>query len=300
MLHMDTPDLTPILEDLAAGRIDSAEAAKRIEALKAATEPAPEPTPAEPTNAELGSDAPTQQEYSPYAREVFNQPPDNEAPKRSKTMGNMGVERLSVRAVGRKVRIIADPSVATASAEGPHVLRRNGAVLEVSSDGEPGPSFAGFSIFRPPLNLEEWRSLGLGKELFLRVNPRIAVDIEVTGGVVSCTDVKYLGKVRLTAGSAEITGFKEADDVLIQAGSASLKGRITSGRSRIRCESGQVSVELEEDSSVVVHAEAQLGKVSWTPNQPEVDEVVLGSGNGRLDVGVVMGWAQLRLNEDLR
>jgi hypothetical protein len=140
----------------------------------------------------------------------------------------------------------------------------------------------------------------LGKELFLRVNPRVTVDIEVTGGVLSCTDMKYLGKVRLTAGSAEITGFKEADDVLIQAGSANLKGRITSGRSRVRCESGQVTVELEEDSNVAIRAEAQLGKVSWSPNQTEADEVVLGSGAGRLDVGVVMGWAQVKTNEELR
>jgi hypothetical protein len=299
---MSSPDLTPILEDLAAGRIDAAEAAKRIETLKAeagAAEGSAADVTTEPSNEELGPEAPLGQEYSPYAREVFNQPPPQQAPK-SRPGSSAGVDRVSVRAVGRKVRLIGDPSVATAAAEGPHVLRRNGAVLEVSSDGEPGPSFDGFSIFRPPLNLDEWRSLGLGKELFLRVNPRLSVDIEVTGGVLSCTDVRYLGKVRLTAGSAEITGFKEADDVLIQAGSATLKGRVTSGRSRVRCESGQVTVELEDDSNVAVRAESQLGKVTWSPNQGQVDEVVLGNGSGRLDVGVVMGWAQIKLNEDLR
>ncbi|MDR1432177.1 MAG: hypothetical protein LBI99_08660 [Propionibacteriaceae bacterium] len=294
---MSSPDLTPILEDLSAGRIDAAEAAKRIEALKVASGD-PDATP-EPSNEELGPDAPFGQEYSPYAREVFNQPPPKQAPRQRQGNGS-GVDRVSVRAVGRKVRIIGDPSVATATAEGPHVLRRNASVLEVSSDGEPGPSFDGFSIFRPPLNLDEWRSLGLGKELFLRVNPRLLVDIEVTGGVLSCTDVRYLGKVRLTAGSAEITGFKEADDVLIQAGAATLKGRVTSGRSRVRCESGQVTVELEDDSNVAIRAESQLGKVTWSPSQGQIDEVVLGNGSGRLDVGVVMGWAQIKLNEELR
>ena len=41
---MTTPDMTNILEELAAGRIDAAEAARRIDALKAA-EPATSPEP---------------------------------------------------------------------------------------------------------------------------------------------------------------------------------------------------------------------------------------------------------------
>ena len=60
---MTTPDMTAILEELAAGRIDAAEAARRIDALKAsetAAESAPEPDsePAtEPTNEELAGQA---------------------------------------------------------------------------------------------------------------------------------------------------------------------------------------------------------------------------------------------------
>ena len=54
------PRMTAILEDLAAGRIDAAEAARRIDTLKAAEEaaaaPAPE-APHEPTNEELAAAA---------------------------------------------------------------------------------------------------------------------------------------------------------------------------------------------------------------------------------------------------
>ena len=39
-------------------------------------------------------------------------------------------------------------------------------MLEVSSDGELGASLDGFSILKAPRNLDEFRSLGLGKELF--------------------------------------------------------------------------------------------------------------------------------------
>ncbi|MDR1712197.1 MAG: hypothetical protein LBR58_10170 [Propionibacteriaceae bacterium] len=266
---MSTPDLTPILEELAAGRIDAAEAARRIDALKeAAPGPGPESQPQPQPLIDTGAETKT-----------------------------TGVERVSLKAVGRKVVITGDTSVATASVDGQHVLRRNGNVLEISSESEPGSD--GFSIFRPPLNLDEWRSLALGKELRVRMNPRVWLDVEVTGGVLTCADVKNLGKVRLTAGSAEITGFKEANDVLIQAGSANLRGRITNGQSRVRCETGQVTVALEEDSNVLIHAEAQLGAINWNPAQGEVDEVVLGNGTARLDIGVVMGWAQLKLEEKL-
>ena len=41
---MTAPDLTAILEELASGRIDAAEAARRIDALKARTAGPQEPT----------------------------------------------------------------------------------------------------------------------------------------------------------------------------------------------------------------------------------------------------------------
>lgn len=295
---MSTPDLTPILEDLAAGRIDAAEAARRIDALKARAAAEPEPRGAEPTNEELGDDNDAgRRQYSPHAREVFGQPDESAAGpegSRRRPSGTRGVDRISVRAVGRRVRIVGDASVATASAEGPHVLRRNGSVLEVSSDGEFGPNLGDFSILRPPRSFDDIRALGLGKELVLRVNPAISLDIEVTAGHLTCSDVPYLGKVRVTAGGAEVTGFSEANDVLVQAGSASLKGTVTSGRSRLRVESGQLTIELADASNVTVRGEAQLGKISWSgAHSGQADEVVLGNGSARMDVGVVMGWANV-------
>jgi hypothetical protein len=297
---MSTPDLNPILEDLAAGRIDASEAARRIDALKASA-PA-EPKPAEPTNEELRDERdeePGRRQFAPYAREVFGQPDDHDAPPasaRRRPTGSKGVDRISVRAVGRRVRIVGDASVATASAEGPHVLRRNGSVLEVTSDGEIGPNLDGFSILRPPRSLDDIRAMGLGKELYLRINPGIIVDVEVTAGHLTCTDLPYLGKVRVTAGGAELTGVAEVNDVLVQAGSATVAGTITTGRSRVRVESGQLTVDLTEESNVTIRGEAQLGKVSWSGGHSgPLDEVVLGNGSARLDVGVVMGWANIKV-----
>lgn len=357
---MSGPDLTPILEELAAGRIDAAEAARRIDEMKAAAAPADVPPDAadvadataasssdyggdapgvdEPSVDELSVDGPKttgQREDEPkaepkwqtYARETFSrvagyatgeQPkqdpkpqPKPAEPKRASADGDdvppadrhttntKGVDRVSVRAVGRRVRIASEPRVATASVDGAHVLRRTGSVLEISSDGELGASIDGFTLLRPPRSLDDVRNLGLGKELFIRVNPNLIVDVELTAGSLTTEDVRFLGKVRVTAGGAKLTGIEEAHDVLVQAGQATVKGRIATGRSRIRCESGSLAVNLDDDSNVTVRAEAQLGKVAWAGGHSGAgDEVVMGNGAARLDVGVVMGHATVRVGSE--
>ena len=331
------PDLTGILEELASGRIDAAEAARRIDTLKAAEaaqsphsaagesghDAGPEPSKAEPGNVEPESAEPSNEDlareaqdnrrsdedawasstdrpqHTSFTRESFRTEPTSREKSRQRPINTGGVERITVRAVGRRVRIIGETSVATLAADGPHVLRRNGAVLEVSSDGDVGSSVDGFSILRAPRSLDDFRSLGLGKELFLRVNPNITVDVEVTAGSLNTERVPHLGKIRVTAGGAKLLDVQELNDVLVQAGQATIKGAIKTGRSRIRAESGSLNIELADDSNVTVKSEAQLGKVSWTGGHNGLgDEVVMGNGSARLDVEVVMGYAQIRVGSD--
>jgi len=297
-----------ILEELAAGRIDAAEAARRIDALKA-SQSTSETAPPEPTNEQLAgseadADAWAAATDRPQASSGSPTPePETSAeePAEAKAVNVGGVERISVRAVGRRVRIIGETSVATLSADGPHVLRRNGSVLEVSSDGELGASLDGFSILRSaPRSLDDFRSLGLGKELFLRVNPNLIVDVEVTAGSLNTEGVSHLGKVRVTAGAAKLLDVAEINDALIQAGQATIKGAIKTGRNRVRAESGTLSISLADDSNVTVTGEAQLGKISWAGGHSGAgDEVVMGSGSARLDIEVVMGHAQVRVGSDL-
>lgn len=344
---MSSPDLTPILEELAAGTIDAAEAARRIDVLKAAhVESSPEPPsgqsaePGPDAAAESAEDHPAGPRWQTYARETFSRVagyaageqhrPDSGKPEHSEpdapradshrsepgssgpptdadgvpqsdrsTATTKGVERVSVRAVGRRVRIASEPRVATASVDGAHVLRRTGSVLEISSDGELGASIDGFTLLRPPRSLDDVRNLGLGKELFIRVNPNLVVDVELTAGSLTTENVRFLGKVRVTAGGAKLLGIEEAHDVLVQAGQATVKGRITTGRSRIRCESGSLAVQLDDESNVTVRAESQLGKVAWAGGHSGAgDEVVMGNGAARLDVGVVMGHATVRVGSE--
>ena len=323
--------MTSILEELAAGRIDAAEAARRIDQLKATPAAPAEPSAAAAAAAEATSAGPAgaatptptgedgwaaatdRPQHATYATERFDPPATAEpqpepAPEPSrgptgpagKPLNTGGVERISVRAVGRRVRIVGVGGVATLSADGPHVLRRNGSVLEVSSDGELGASMDGFSILRGvPRNLDDLRAIGLGKELLLKVNPAIVVDVEVTAGSLNTEGVPHLGEVRVTAGSAKLLGVSQVNDVLVQAGSATIKGAITTGRNRVRAESGSLAITLEDDSNVTVSTESQLGRVSWTGGHSGAgDEVVMGNGSAKLDVKVVMGHAQVRIGSE--
>lgn len=325
---MSTPSLTAILEDLAAGRITPDEAARRIDA---ADQTDPAATQADGNADREAPDAAEQSgrpQYATYARDdlrsahtasasdaTASDAADSSEPGQStdaSTTSNAttrssylppperaavnGVERVSIRAVGRRVRVVGDTRISTVSVDGPHILRRNGAVLEVASEGEAGPSLDGFSFIKPPRNLDDIRALGLGKELVIRMNPKLVVDIEVTAGSLHAENVPWLGKVRVTAGAAKVSGVAEVSDMLIQAGQGTVDGAIVTGRSRIRCESGSLVIKLADESNVSVSTESQLGRVAWTGGHSGAgDEVVMGNGTARLDVGVVMGHAQVRV-----
>lgn len=268
---MSEVDLGPILDDLAAGRIDAPEASRRIDELKAHASGVP-------------------------AGETSEEPKRARATKGGEPRAG-GLTKVAITSVGRRVRIEGDPSVATLAVEGQHVLRRNGTVMEVSGTGEFGPSFHGFSLIRPPRNLDDLRDIGLGKELLVRVNPRLLVDVEVTTGGLKTTGVSRLGRVRVTAGGCNIEGVDEVGDLLTQAGGVTVEGPISTGRSRLKVESGSLSVTLTKGANVTVRGEARLGRISWPDGNDNVDEVVVGNGSARLDVSVVMGMATIKVED---
>lgn len=287
----DTPNLSAILDDLAAGRINAAEAARRIDSQHSSgadADPAGSELPTEPVDVETtaqpiegANDFPT---YSP--------PTADGSRTRS---GTTKIDRVALRVIGRRVRIVAEPAVATVAVDGPHVLRRNGSVMEVSSDGEFSASIDGFQLLRTR-RLDDFRAFGIGKELFVRVNPRLIVDAEVTGGSLTAENIVRLGRVRITAGSAKLTGVGQIEDAIVQAGQLTISGAICTGRSRVRAESGTLNIKLDDDSDVTVHGESSMGKINWSGGHSGAgDEVVMGEGRAKLDVAVVMGFASIKV-----
>ncbi|TCC10260.1 hypothetical protein [Kribbella soli] len=204
-----------------------------------------------------------------------------------------GVQRVTVRAIGRRVRLIGEPAVNGVAVDGPHVIKRDGDTLAISSEGDMGVSIDGFSMLRNPTDLKAHVN-GLAKELSIRVNPNLQVEVEVTGGSVNAERLPGLTRVRVTAGTAKVADVDGPIDVLVQAGSASLDAQITKGRSRVRVESGTAQVVLRRGSDVHVHTESQLGRVTWSGAvSGQSKDVEIGRGRAALDVEVLVGTAQI-------
>jgi len=204
-----------------------------------------------------------------------------------------GVRRVTIRAIGRRVRLIGEPAVTGVAVDGPHVIKRDGDTLAINSEGDMGVSIDGFSMLRNPTDLKSHVN-GFAKELSIRVNPMLQVEVEVTGGSVTAERLPGLSRVRVTAGTAKVTDVDGPIDLLVQAGTASLDAQITKGRSRVRVESGSASVTLRRGSDVRVHTESQLGRVTWAGAvSGQSKDVEIGRGRAALDVEVLVGTAQI-------
>jgi hypothetical protein len=204
-----------------------------------------------------------------------------------------GVRRVTIRAIGRRVRLIGEPAVTGVAVDGPHVIKRDGDTLAINSEGDMGVSIDGLNLLRNPTDIKSHVN-GFAKELSIRVNPMLEVEIEVTGGSVTAERLPGLSRVRVTAGTAKVTDVDGPIDLLVQAGTATLDAQITKGRSRVRVESGSANVTLRRGSDVRVHTEAQLGRVSWTGAvSGQSKDVEIGRGRAALDVEVLVGSAQI-------
>ena len=255
-----------ILDDVAAGRVAPAEAAKLLDEARATST----------SSADSGA---TTGEPGPPAL------PD--------------VSRVSIRAVSRSVRLVADPTVTTVAIDGPHVVRRDGSTLIVTGEAGSLPNEEGFTFL---LSSGRWRDMFTRHPtMTVRVRPDLAVGVEITAGSLTSEGARALDHVRVTAGSAKITGVTEPVDVLVQAGSVDLSMVPKHGHSRVRCESGSLKLRLGPGSDVRVDTDIQLGKVTMIPPTlahgatKEPKNVMVGGGTATLDFEVVMGSAQIEV-----
>jgi len=262
-----TMDLRDLLTEVAEGRLDPAEASRRL------NQPPTEPT--APPGAHSTAAAP------PTAADT--------------------VRRVSVSATGRSVRLVADPTVATVSVEGQHALRQDGDTLHIG----PAPS-SGAGEYRQEGRggLSRWLSGASvwGSLLTVRVNPDLPVEAEVMAGSLRVNGLRAPLTANVTAGSLVGVDCTGPLTIAVRAGSARLDVR-PSGVSTVRIESGSVDLWVQPGSDVVVRARVDLGELKVTRSDgsqrrvaPDgVDEVTVGAGLARLDVDVTMGSAKVRL-----
>lgn len=346
-------DITAILDDLAAGRIDTAEAYRRIHAASAAEESG-DPTPHGDASSEddASTDAHGPGEHGAGAGptgtrddrasgdgrgprrgadrgflDQFSIPEEaraglrtawqvvsgmaesvgetvsatmSSAPRRARTESREDVvtvpsdiDRVRLRCAGRRVRVVGDRAVSGLEIEGRHSRRRLGRIVEVDVEGHIAPDLSVLKKFQVPTDLDGVKDLGLGKEVVVRVHPDLPVDVDLSGGALRISGVERLGQVRVTAGPVEIRGVHQIEDGLFQACNAIVSGPIDTGRSRLRVESGNLTVHLDEGANVAVRASARTGLVVW-PDGGQADEYVVGNGAAWLDLTCLVGRIAVR------
>ncbi|HEY4845605.1 MAG TPA: hypothetical protein VII89_07910 [Candidatus Dormibacteraeota bacterium] len=198
-----------------------------------------------------------------------------------------GIERVRIGRQFGSVDIVGDPTVRDAVAEGPHQARIDGDVMVIESepdDGSGGFTF-GFGVGRP---------FGIGiDKLLVRMNPKLALDLELQAGSCRVRGVTGPIKADVQAGSATIDGFESPLTLSVQAGSVRANGWLRDGSSTITCEAGSVGLHLERGSSVRITADSALGKVSLpgadTGKGRSTREAVVGGGLANLQIRTSMG-----------
>lgn len=271
---MSTLSAREILEQVAAGQLDPAEAARLLDEVEGSKESAAD---------------------------------DAKAAKATPSAGALAtpdITRVQVRGTSRRVRIIADPTVATVAVDGQHTLRRDGATLHVTGESDLVPTDGSFTLLLAGGGWREvadrFQNVGNQLELRVRVRPDLAVGAEVIAGSLQVDDVPILDHIRVTAGSLRVRGLQSPVDLLVQAGSAQVETRQLAGHSRIRCESGSLQLTLLDGSDVRLRPDVQLGRFATEPEQRgrgRGRDIVLGIGTAEMDIEVVMGSVTVKLPE---
>jgi len=249
-----------ILNQVASGKISAEEGAARLDSLESVESASP-----------AGASRPA--------------PP---APQPS------GARRVRVASAIGSAEIVGDPSVAYAVAEGPHRARQDGDTMVI----EQGPLDENdhFSFNRADRRaLIDSMDIGRRK-LIVRMNPDLALTAHLNAGSLRIEGVHGPITGEVLAGSCRITDFASPVDLSIQAGNLSASGRLAGGASKVRCEMGNVTINLDKGSSVRVTARTTLGKVAVDGGGGEQiilgqsgKEVTVGSGAGTLDIECTMG-----------
>lgn len=245
-----------ILSQVASGTISAEEGAARLEALESApSQPAP-------------TSAPTPQAPQP-------------APA-------TGISRVRVTSRFGNAEIIGDPSVAIAVAEGPHKARQDGDTMVI--DQSLLNDDTTFEFNRPYARISI-PGFEFGRNLIVRVNPELVLHSTVQAGNVRIQGVKGPITSDVQAGNCIVDGFAGPVNLSVAAGNLDAHGRLDGGMSSIKCQMGEVKVRLDRTSNVRLQAHTTMGDVKIEG----IDNRVLGTGAGNLDISCTMGDVKVRV-----
>ena len=294
-----TDELRSLLTDVAEGRVDPSEAAARLSRMDAdRTATGPGDPWAEATGAAEGSaEGSAAGSAQTPAAAAAGPTPDQPPPSAS---SDQPVRRVVVHSSARPVRVVADPTVASFTVEGPHSVRRDGATARVEVPVAGTPDEPGSYRYERKTGLARWigQATFVGVPLTVRMNPDLALEVEVMAGSVEMNGLRGEVEFSVTAGSIKASDCSGPFTGTVRAGSARLELRPAAGASRLRVESGSVDLRLQPGSDAKVRAHAELGEVkvrgrdgssTRVVDREGTYEVVVGAGTATVDLDVVMG-----------
>jgi hypothetical protein len=256
-----TDSLRDLLTRVAAGEIDAAEAARLLDE-----------DPAAPT-VDRASDLPA----SPSGR----------------------VTAIMIKAGGVKLTVVADPTVDTLVADGPHTLRQDGPTLVLEAPGadgwktQPAPKYLGW------VPNVVWTA-GRGEKVHVRVNPALPLTVDATASAVEIVGTRSSLTLGGSASSVKVRDHVGSLHGTLSMGSAAVVG-VLNGPSDFSCELGSLDLRLDHGSDVTVTAFAEMGSLRFAGGDDKPlsydgtasQTLVAGAGTHPFGVTVRMGSASI-------
>jgi hypothetical protein len=171
-----------------------------------------------------------------------------------------GVTAIMIKAGGVKLTVVADPTVHTLVADGPHALRQDGPTLVLEAPGAEG-----WRTHAPPKYLGwvpnvVWTA-GRGEKVHVRVNPSVPLTVDATASSVDVSGTRSTLTLGGSASSVKVRDHVGAIHGAMSMGSAAVVG-VISGPSDLTCELGSLDIRLERGSDVTVTAFAEMGSLT--------------------------------------
>jgi hypothetical protein len=210
---------------------------------------------------------------SPPPAEIRAVPPPPPAP---------GIRQVTVNSRFGNTEIVGDPTVASVVADGPHRARQEGDTMVIDQSFMTGET--SFEFNRPYARISI-PGLDTDKKLTVRMNPALALRTRVQAGNLHIQGVQGAITSDVQAGNCIVDGFEGPVNLSVSAGNLEAKGRLDGGTSVIRCQMGEVKVDLDRTSNVRITAHTTLGKVAVDG----VSDQVVGTGAGNLEISCTMG-----------
>ncbi len=225
-----------------------------------------------------------------HAEPIFGTPPVTRAP----APVARGLVRLRVNSSYRSLEIVADPQVAQALVTGEHSVQLDDGVMVITTPGpwdsdNETPLFS-FSALPRTLNwIRSWRD----RQVRIRVNPEIPLELDVTGVELNVSGVTGGMTARINASAVKLDRVEGPID--LQTFSSSLKGTVLiRGKSQLVSESSSVRLTLATGSDVKVEATSRMGRLNLPddagthPRDGETSRFKVGGGENLLTVDSVM------------